>query len=180
MAQHVKQGRQSLESGSRQRGERCSQSTSSGSVGRKERQLSSCCCHLREPQPSTTCSACAHCRTDLQRGGHSRGPGGGGPGRCPGLHGSHLLQNPPLSPSLGTALSEGIGQRAKSAQSQWGETGARPAAFTVGLREGQGRTVRLGGRSSGDSRVGGSQGVLGPPGMTAGVHLSLLQPGSES
>lgn len=86
---------------------------------------------------------------------------------------------PHCPPAWGLRCLRALGS-GQSAQSQWGETGARRAAFTVGLSEGQGRTVRLGGGSSGDSCVGGSQGVLRPPGMTAGVHLSLLQPGSES
>lgn len=52
--------------------------------------------------------------------------------------------------------------------------------FTAGLSEGQGHTMHPGGHSSGDSPVGSSQGLLGPLGMTAGVHLSSLQPESES
>lgn len=52
--------------------------------------------------------------------------------------------------------------------------------FTVGLSEGQGHTVHPGGHSSGDGPVGSNQGLLGSLGMTAGVHLSLLQLESES
>lgn len=83
-------------------------------------------------------------------------------------------------PSLGFVLAEGAGQRTQSAQSQWGDSGALRAAFTVGLSEGQGHTVHPGGHSSGDGPVGSNQGLLGSLGMTAGVHLSLLQLESES